>query len=107
MTCPNYEYLGFGHVERCRNCGYDFSLSSSSNVPDLAMRPSTPNTPQPLADLAFDSGLPLAAMVRVHGSTPELGPGRAVATTEPTPELPLFGSSTVDDVPLITRPSPP
>ena len=26
MKCPKCGYLGFDDVERCRNCGYDFSL---------------------------------------------------------------------------------
>ena len=40
MKCPKCGYLGFEHVERCRNCGYDFSLSSpaSQSVPDLPLR---------------------------------------------------------------------
>ncbi len=27
MKCPKCGYLGFERVDRCRNCGYDFSLS--------------------------------------------------------------------------------
>ena len=26
MKCPKCAYLGFDTGERCRNCGYDFSL---------------------------------------------------------------------------------
>ncbi|MFN2444284.1 MAG: RDD family protein [Vicinamibacterales bacterium] len=29
MKCPKCGYLGFESVDRCRNCGYDFSLASS------------------------------------------------------------------------------
>jgi len=29
MKCPKCGYLGFETVDRCRNCGYDFSLASS------------------------------------------------------------------------------
>ena len=40
MKCPKCYYLGFASGERCRNCGYDFSLSSApANPPDLQIRP--------------------------------------------------------------------
>jgi uncharacterized RDD family membrane protein YckC len=108
MKCPKCGYLGFKHVERCPNCGYDFSLSSSPALLDLPIRPSSLNTPQPLADLALvDSGLGLSSPDPKHGATPDLGSVQAAAAAAPTPELPLFGSRIADDVPLITRPSPP
>jgi uncharacterized RDD family membrane protein YckC len=108
MKCPKCGYLGFKHVERCPNCGYDFSLSSSPAFLDLSIRPSSLNTPQPLADLALvDSGMGLSSPDPKHGATPELGSIQGAAAAAPTPELPLFGSRIADDVPLITRPSPP
>ena len=27
MRCPKCRYIGFEEQDRCRNCGYDFSLS--------------------------------------------------------------------------------
>jgi uncharacterized RDD family membrane protein YckC len=106
MKCPKCGYLGFKHVDRCPNCGYDFSLSSSPAPLDLSIRPSSLNTPQPLADLALvDSGLSLSSPAPKHGAIPEIG--AALLSPAPTPELPLFGSPIVDDVPLITRASPP
>lgn len=51
MKCPKCGYLGFEPVDRCRHCGYDFSLAppgsvnvdgraaSTSAVPDLPIRP--------------------------------------------------------------------
>src|SRR5262245_30978123 len=108
MKCPKCGYLGFKHVERCPNCGYDFSLSSSPAVPDLTIRPSSQSTPQPLADLALvDSGLSLSSPAPRHEPMPELGSVPISAASAPTPELPLFGSPITDDVPLITRVSPP
>ena len=108
MKCPKCGYLGFKHVERCPNCGYDFSLSSSPALLDLSIRPSSLNTPRPLADLALvDSGLSLSSPEPKHGTTPEIGSVQIVTAPAPTPELPLFGSPGGDDVPLITRPSPP
>lgn len=50
MKCPKCNYLGFEHVERCRNCGYDFLLSSSVGLPELAIRQPA-SEPDPLGDL--------------------------------------------------------
>ena len=33
MKCPKCGYLGFETTERCRNCGYDFSLSQHASAP--------------------------------------------------------------------------
>jgi uncharacterized RDD family membrane protein YckC len=88
MKCPKCGYLGFEQVDRCRNCGYEFSLSSSSAIQELPVRTDTAVI-GPLDDLALDTPQP-----------PESGPS----------ELPLFGSPTSpisDDTPLITKPSPP
>ncbi len=87
MKCPKCGYLGFEEVERCRNCGYDFSLAASASIPELPLR-DEPRMPNPLEDLTF-------------GDTPPRAPTRG------TSELPLFGSSAADDEPLITRASPP
>jgi uncharacterized RDD family membrane protein YckC len=108
MKCPKCGYLGFKHVERCPNCGYDFSLSSPPALLDLSIRPSALNTPQPLADLALvDAGLGLSSPEPRQISSPELGSVSIAAAAAPTPELPLFGRPFGDDVPLITRASPP
>jgi uncharacterized RDD family membrane protein YckC len=43
MKCPKCGYLGFDDVERCRNCGYEFSLASATPVPELSIRPEPPD----------------------------------------------------------------
>jgi uncharacterized RDD family membrane protein YckC len=104
MKCPKCGYLGFEDVQRCRNCGYDFSLSSTTHIPDLPIR-STLAEPQPLVDLTLlDKALapPLAPAGRT--SATEVAGARSAGTSG---ELPLFQSSAADDVPLITKPSPP
>jgi len=75
MKCPKCGYLGFEPVDRCRNCGYDFSLAEIEPL-ELPLRPQQ-STLDPLADLEMvDAAIP-------ERPTPSrLGP---------TPELPLFG----------------
>ena len=34
MKCPKCDYLGFETGDRCKNCGYDFSLMTDSMVRD-------------------------------------------------------------------------
>ena len=114
MKCPKCGYLGFEHVDRCRNCGYDFSLTASAAVPDLSIRPdAAPESP--LDDLSL---LDSAMAGTVSGSptvTPDLDGVMAapVSARSAKPasfvpgELPLFGTSVPGDEPLITKASPP
>jgi uncharacterized RDD family membrane protein YckC len=99
MKCPKCGYLGFEHVERCRNCGYDFSLTEAAHLPELAIRDTTVHDDQ-AADLELiDAAMP-AAIVEPLLEAPSLN--------HPTPgELPLFGEPELDDEPLITKASPP
>jgi uncharacterized RDD family membrane protein YckC len=101
MKCPKCGYLGFEQVERCRNCGYDFSLSPTSTAPDLTLRSSQQETERPIEDFtllkgAFERGAASPAVPR--------RPPRAVTVT---PELPLFHSNGDDDLPLVGKPSAP
>jgi len=58
MKCPKCGYLGFEHVDRCRNCGYEFSLAGATEPFELTIRSAAP-TPDPLADLALvDAAIP-------------------------------------------------
>lgn len=45
MRCPKCGYLGFEATDRCRNCGYDFSLASPLPTGDLPLRPSAAEGP--------------------------------------------------------------
>jgi uncharacterized RDD family membrane protein YckC len=113
MKCPKCGYLGFEHVDRCRNCGYDFSLTSPADTPDLSIRRDT--SPTPLEDLALlDAGL-ASNDARAELVLPDLDGAAAAPSARrsgkdaSTPgELPLFGGPPgTDDEPLITKPSPP
>ena len=112
MKCPKCGYLGFESVDRCRNCGYDFSLSPTADILELPLRPTAamsanPERPQPLDDLSFlDVTALLNPFVFRTSEQPEGSrSGRAPAFI--SADLPLFGAAIPDDVPLITRPSPP
>lgn len=100
MKCPKCGYLGFESVERCRNCGYEFSLTTAAHQ-DLPMRQGSeaigPLDELPLADpRAGHAGDRLA---------PSGGPSRS-RERQPASELPLFGDD-IDDIPLITRAAAP
>src|SRR5262245_55687232 len=64
MKCPKCHYLGFETGDRCKNCGYDFSLLTLADTP-------APGAPGPAADLIIrpetHSG-PMSARGEVAGS---------------------------------------
>lgn len=105
MKCPKCQYISFDEGERCRNCGYEFSLAVEPRADDLAVKP----TPEgPLAD--FD--------LRHLTETPsndvgEAGPPRAEQAPppgvrgRPGPELPLFRAERPRDRPSLTPTVPP
>src|SRR5919205_773739 len=102
MKCPKCQYISFDRGERCRNCGYDFSLSEDRTPIDLPI--SSPNEPLgPLAD--FDLGVPargnldIAAVGAVtDSSTRDKTSGARPAGLANT-DLPLFTNPS-DDAPL-------
>jgi uncharacterized RDD family membrane protein YckC len=51
MKCPKCGYLGFETTDRCRNCGYDFSLTSPGASPELPLRAGAADGP--LAELTL------------------------------------------------------
>lgn len=99
MKCPKCQYIGFDNADRCRNCGYDFSLVADDVPFDLPIQDGTEPF-GPLADLTLtdlDTPVPAGA-----------APAEATASEGQRPitssfELPLFkdrGRS--DDAPLVT-----
>jgi uncharacterized RDD family membrane protein YckC len=128
MKCPKCGYLGLEDLRRCRNCGYDFSLTSASSTPDLLLRRDD-NTPSPLDDLALidsaaaplpprmtdvgadvDRGLRSPPAVTAAPRVAASGGSRPANVAPPgasNVDLPLFGPPIPDDEPLIKRASPP
>jgi uncharacterized RDD family membrane protein YckC len=95
MKCPKCGYLGFDDLERCRNCGYDFSLIPPPNVPELEIRNENPDGMRLLDDLALVDAAAESNPMPAPGPTPVLS------------KLPLFNDASGDDLPLITKASPP
>jgi uncharacterized RDD family membrane protein YckC len=111
MKCPKCGYLGFEHVDRCRNCGYDFSLTATAVLPELSLRLDD-SMAGPLDDLALiDASTPRPPAQSMSDAGPDLdrliGGPTAAQSSDRDNELPLFGSPIPDDEPLITRPSAP
>ncbi len=121
MKCPKCGYLGFETTDRCRHCGYDFSLSTPAvTASELPLR-SQDEPEAPLADLDLDrmigepdpspaptpGGFPLNSVAEDDEEREQ--PVTAVGVATP-PSLPLFRSAPSaenDDTPLITTPRPP
>ena len=104
MKCPKCSYLGFETGDRCRHCGYDFSLSIEAPLAaaDLPLHgasvPADPLAPMPLDTVvaAPPVAVPLSATARSTAAT------RAAA-----PSLPLFHPQAGDDEPLVKVPAAP
>jgi uncharacterized RDD family membrane protein YckC len=101
MKCSKCGYLGFDSGDRCRNCGYEFSLSDDYDLGNLAIH-------------AKDEGKDLDDFALVDAAIaprPASAAGAAVVAEpriRPTASsMPLFAPGIDDDTPLITKPSPP
>jgi len=103
MKCSKCGYLGFETADRCRNCGYEFSLSADYGFPDLTIR--EPEGQHNLDDFALVDAAVAAAPRSPSASAVMIDPRPVV---RPTPSaMPLFAPGIDDDTPLITKPSPP
>lgn len=110
MKCPKCGYIGFEPSDRCRNCGYEFSLATRQPPGDLSIRSDDPGAP--LDD--FDLG-------EARRPSPRTPPGqRRLPDPALDPEieraapaaadLPLFGGNPADDEPplvITAGPTPP
>jgi uncharacterized RDD family membrane protein YckC len=112
MKCPKCSYIGFEPTDRCRNCGFDFSLSAATaanpSETDLPMRESEPMGPMADFDLG-DASRPPKVTPQTRSARrrqdASLDPGLLAPAVTPT-DLPLFGELPPEDVPLV-RPAAP
>lgn len=83
MKCPKCSYLGFDTGDRCRNCGYDFSLLASRDaaMPDLTLREPERESEAPALPLFSRAVADDEPLIKVTQPRPPLAVRR-------TPDLP-------------------
>jgi uncharacterized RDD family membrane protein YckC len=134
MKCPKCDYLGFETGDRCKNCGYDFSLATNATVrePELLLREPEPprDADRWLTQLEarLDSVRPVAAAPATDRlgamslspdapaspasapappASPPPAPTTARTISESTPALPFFSPGSDFDEAIITVPPAP
>ena len=137
MKCPKCLYIGFETGDRCKNCGYDFSLlgmvedEPAAAPSDLPMRQAEPavaglaldlspalvNWTGPDIDRFRDVPGPQGPAMTFAGPAdldvdeePARAPVRppaAASISNEVPVLPLFAPDAVDDEPLVRLPATP
>jgi uncharacterized RDD family membrane protein YckC len=115
VKCPKCSYLGFETGDRCKNCGYDFSLiavAPGANTPagDAAIRTDDAETGAPelwldRMDRTMDEATRPSAQDHLAGVRQlPAAPSQQTAAED---SLPLFNPNDPDDIPLIALPSAP
>jgi uncharacterized RDD family membrane protein YckC len=115
MRCSKCQYISYDSSDRCRNCGYEFSLAADTDALDLPIRtgdePSGPLADFSLADLdALEPLQPPApsALAPKPPEAPAREPSSPARRSAPSGELPLFRDrGRDDDAPLVSLPSSP
>ena len=104
MKCPKCGYLGFESGDRCRNCGYDFSLAGKPADFDFTLDSGLDESRPPL-DLDRIIGVPEK---NDAGDLPLFTPSQSERDQRPTPvrRTAAFGVS-AEDMPLVTAPAHP
>ncbi len=105
MKCPKCHYLGFETGDRCKNCGYDFSLVSvaESQPPDYEIHPAAiDDVPVHVVEhMARDDDPWLGTEARLEEPRIELATRfpESGGTTEPLLDLPLAPPPVADAAP--------
>lgn len=106
MKCPKCHYLGFETSDRCRNCGYDFSLSPLPPADPAVVEP--PAAPLVRGQQGGPAAPPLDSMPPSLRRSAAGRPNAAGTPAWPAPPLPLFSpAAEEDDAPLVTLPAQP
>jgi len=97
MRCPKCQYISFESSDRCRNCGYEFSLSVDTEQIDVKIA-----RDEPVSSRSRDGAY--TALDTPLNPPSERGVGRPLAAAD----LPLFTDRVADDqAPLVTPPAVP
>jgi uncharacterized RDD family membrane protein YckC len=100
MRCPKCRYISFESGTRCRNCGYDFSLTEDVQTPDLLIQDG--NEPiGPMADLSLRRSVP--AEEASEETNARVAAPRPITSSF---DLPLFRNRKSDE-PLLPPAAPP
>jgi uncharacterized RDD family membrane protein YckC len=94
MKCPKCDYLGFETGDRCKNCGYDFSLLATPRVEDAGLSLASEGGDAPIGDLWIKPTDTSTGAFATPDMSARVG------------SYPLF-SPAGDDEPLIKTPSEP
>ena len=87
MRCPKCQYISFDNGERCRNCGYEFSLTPRVPTSDLPIQTGD-EAFGPLADLALEVAPPASRHeASLAADTVASPPARPITSSF---DLPLF-----------------
>ena len=103
MKCPKCQYIGFDGHTRCRHCGYDLSLSATTEM-----------TPPAETEMPFDAAPDVPDTIYRPDTSARAQARAAIqkraASRTPQPEsfdLPLFATPGVDDRPALPASRPP
>ena len=97
MRCPKCQYISFESSDRCRNCGYEFSLSVETEQIDVKIA-----RDEPASSRGRDGTY--SALDTPLNPPSERGVGRPLGAAD----LPLFTDRVADDqAPLVTPPAVP
>lgn len=112
MRCPKCQYISFDNGDRCRNCGYEFSLSVAEDVPlEVKIGRDEPSSGRirdgslSALDVPLSHSRPAGDGDRVPNRAAPDGGARPLTMSD----LPLFIEQRVadDQAPLVTPPAVP
>ena len=106
MRCPKCQYISFDNGERCRNCGYEFSLTVDDPQVDVTIRREEPRSGR-LQDVSLTAlDTPISATPSPPRADTDDGDRRSNARRPLTAaDLPLFTDRVADDQAPLVSPS--
>ena len=112
MKCPKCSYLGFDSGDRCKNCGYDFSLiavgTPAAPAADAIIRTDDAETGAPELWLdRLDRSMAEASRPSAQDHLSGVPGARTAPPRAANDKLPLFNPDDPDDIPLIALPVAP